>query len=85
MPGGFRTVGHSTLGLGAFVEILRQAGVDAVVDVRSFPRSRSNPAFNIDSLPEELGRFQIGYRHFPDLGGRRKRQSDVPEELNAFW
>lgn len=43
-----------------------------MIDVRSFPRSRANPAFNIDTLPVELAKVQIGYRHCPALGGRRK-------------
>ncbi|TNF18267.1 MAG: DUF488 domain-containing protein [Rhodobacteraceae bacterium] len=85
MAGGFCTVGHSNRSLADFVEILRAAGVQVVADVRSFPRSRRNPAFNIDSLPDELERHQIGYRHFPDLGGRRKIQPQVPDRRNAFW
>ncbi|QYX56566.1 DUF488 domain-containing protein [Roseovarius sp. SCSIO 43702] len=85
MASGFRTVGHSNRSLQEFVDILRAAGVQVIADVRSFPRSRSNPAFNIDSLPDDLRRYQIGYRHFPDLGGRRKIQPEVPDTLNAFW
>lgn len=85
MPGGFRTIGHSTLSLAGFTDILRQAGVQALADVRSFPHSRSNPAYNIESLPDALHRYQIDYRHFPGLGGRRSKQPDVPDTLNAFW
>ncbi|WP_289041713.1 DUF488 domain-containing protein [uncultured Aliiroseovarius sp.] len=85
MPGGFRTIGHSNRSLEAFVDILRAAGVEVIADVRSFPRSRSNPAFNIDTLPDALQDYQIGYRHFPDLGGRRPVQKDVSDTLNAFW
>ncbi len=85
MEGGFCTVGHSNRSLAEFAAILQQAGVQMVADVRSFPRSRSNPAFNIDSLPDALSPYQIGYRHFPDLGGRRKMQRDVPDRVNAFW
>lgn len=85
MSAGFRTVGHSSRSLDQFVEILKQAGVEVVADVRSFPRSRSNPAFNIDSLPGQLQLHQIGYRHFPDLGGRRPKQPGIPEAVNAFW
>ena len=85
MGGGFCTIGHSNRDLGAFVDILRQAEVKTVADVRSFPRSRSNPAFNIDTLPDALARHQIGYCQFPDLGGRRKVQQDVPDTVNALW
>ncbi|MFX0542535.1 DUF488 family protein [Roseovarius sp. S4756] len=85
MISGFRTVGHSNRSLAGFIGILQLAGVQSVADVRSYPRSRSNPAFNIDSLPDDLGSCQIGYRHFPDLGGRRKVQGDVADSVNAFW
>nr|WP_245426580.1 DUF488 domain-containing protein [Mesorhizobium sp. YM1C-6-2] len=54
--------------------MLREARVRLLIDVRSFPRSRTNPAFNIDRLPAELAKVQIGYRHCPALGGRRKKQ-----------
>lgn len=85
MPGGFRTVGHSNRTLPEFVDILQRANVRIVADVRSFPRSRSNPVFNIDTLQHELSRCQIDYRHLPDLGGRRTKQAEVPESVNAFW
>ena len=81
----FSTIGHSTRTLETFTAMLRDAGVDVVVDVRSFPRSRSNPAYNIDTLPDRLAERQIGYRHMPTLGGRRGRQPDVPPEINAGW
>lgn len=85
MGGGFCTIGHSNRDLGAFVDILWQAEVKTVADVRRFPRSRSNPAFNVDTLPDALARHQIGYCQFPDLGGRRKVQQDVPDTVNALW
>ncbi len=85
MKGGFCTIGHSNRDLTGFTDILQQAGVEVVADVRSFPRSRSNPVFNIDSLPDELAHSQIEYQHFPDLGGRRNKCPDVADSVNAFW
>ncbi|PKP70906.1 MAG: DNA repair protein [Alphaproteobacteria bacterium HGW-Alphaproteobacteria-5] len=81
----FTTIGHSNRKLDEFLEMLRDAQVDLLIDVRSFPRSRTNPAFNIDTLPDDLARVQIGYRHCPALGGRRPKQSRVDETLNAMW
>ncbi|WP_173930955.1 DUF488 domain-containing protein [Chelativorans sp. Marseille-P2723] len=81
----FTTIGHSNRSLGEFLGLLRDARVNLVVDVRSFPRSRTNPAFNIDTLPHELERVQIGYCHCPALGGRRPRQSQVDEKINSLW
>lgn len=85
MAGGFRTVGHSNRSLEEFCRMLHEAGVQIVADVRSFPRSRRNPVFNIDSLPDDLRPYQIGFRHFPDLGGRRTMQPGVPDDTNALW
>lgn len=81
----FFTIGHSNRALEAFVESLREAQVSLVADVRSFPRSRSNPTYNVDTLPERLAERQIAYRHMPALGGRRARQPEAPEALNALW
>ena len=65
--------------------MLRDARVGLLVDVRSFPRSRTNPIFNIDRLPDDLAQVQIGYCHCPALGGRRPKQSCVDGDLNAMW
>ncbi|TLY54687.1 MAG: DUF488 domain-containing protein, partial [Gammaproteobacteria bacterium] len=48
------TIGHSTRTIAAFGALLSEAEVQVVVDVRSIPRSRTNPQFNIDSLPGSL-------------------------------
>ncbi|HET7409205.1 MAG TPA: DUF488 domain-containing protein [Paracoccaceae bacterium] len=81
----FSTIGHSTRTFETFATILQTAGVEVVADVRSFPRSRSNPTYNIDGLPDLLSERQVGYRHMPALGGRRGRQAGVPAEVNAVW
>jgi uncharacterized protein (DUF488 family) len=85
MAARFTTIGHSTRSLEEFIGLLRAAEVELVVDVRAFPRSRSNPAFNIDSLPGELGTSGIEYRHLLALGGRRPKQTGVDECCNAGW
>jgi uncharacterized protein (DUF488 family) len=77
----FTMVGNSNRSL----QMLCAAQVELLVDVRAFPRSRSNPAFNIDDLPLQLARVQIGYRHFSALAGRRRRQSGIDAYLNAHW
>nr|WP_283255091.1 DUF488 domain-containing protein [Marivita sp. GX14005] len=65
--------------------MLREAGVELLVDVRSFPKSRSNPDFNDDRFPDVLAAHQIGYRHMLSLGGRRAKQPGVDPEVNAYW
>jgi uncharacterized protein (DUF488 family) len=81
----FYTVGHSTHSLDAFVDLLCAAGVEELVDVRSVPRSRTNPQFNADVLPESLRPFGIAYRHIAALGGLRGRRKDRPQSPNMFW
>lgn len=85
MAARFGTIGHSNRGISTFVEMLQAFGASLVADVRSFPRSRANAQYNIETLPERLAEHEIGYRHFPDLGGRRGNQDDVPFAANAWW
>ncbi len=81
----FFTIGHSTRSTEAFVALLREADVRLVVDVRTAPRSRTNPQFNRDVLPASLAPFQIGYQHLAPLGGLRGLQREISPETNAFW
>lgn len=81
----FYTIGHSTRPLPEFIGLLREAGVTLLVDVRTIPRSRTNPHYNGDRLPGELARFQIGYRQIPALGGLRGRPKNAPPSKNGFW
>jgi uncharacterized protein (DUF488 family) len=81
----FFTIGHSTHTIAEFVELLQQAGVRLVVDVRTIPHSRTNPQYNGDLLPKTLSDLQIGYEHIAALGGRRAHSPNVPTAINAFW
>jgi uncharacterized protein (DUF488 family) len=81
----FYTIGHSTRPIGDFVDLIRSAGVTFVADVRTVPRSRANPQYNRDVLPEALAACEIEYEHIASLGGLRGRTRDVPGDVNAFW
>jgi uncharacterized protein (DUF488 family) len=81
----FFTIGHSTRSIEDFVALLRHAEVRLVVDVRTVPRSRTNPQYNRDVLPQSLSAFQIGYEHIAALGGLRGHKGDVPDAVNGFW
>lgn len=81
----FFTIGHSNRSVSDFINLLQEAGVDLVVDVRTVPRSRSNPQFNSDTLRKSLEESGIGYMHSPALGGLRGRRRDIPPSTNAFW
>jgi uncharacterized protein (DUF488 family) len=65
--------------------LLGESGIELVADVRAIPRSRTNPQFNLDVLPDSLGEFGIGYEHFPELGGRRHHPRGAPPSPNTFW
>ena len=79
------TIGHSTRTIAEFVTLLRQVSVDMLVDVRSIPRSRTNPQFNADALPKTLLEAGISYRHLPALGGLRHRKKGMMPSPNTLW
>ena len=81
----FYTIGHGTRPLDDFVELLKSVAVMVVIDVRTVPRSRTNPQYNRETLPQSLKPFEIGYEHVASLGGLRGRVREVPLKLNAFW
>jgi uncharacterized protein (DUF488 family) len=76
------TVGHSTRPLADFVELLKAHTVERLIDVRTVPRSRHNPQYNIDVLPISLAAAGIDYEHVPGLGGFRKTN---PRSPNTGW
>jgi uncharacterized protein (DUF488 family) len=81
----FYTIGHSTRPIGEFVALLEAAEVRCVADVRTVPRSRTNPQYNRDVLPAALAELDISYEHIATLGGLRGRSPDTPPAVNAFW
>jgi uncharacterized protein (DUF488 family) len=64
------TIGHSNHSFEGFAGLLRQHGIETVVDVRSTPHSRFMPAFNRENLSLAL-RGECRYAWMGDqLGGR---------------
>jgi uncharacterized protein (DUF488 family) len=76
------TIGHSTLGLETFIRTLRENAVNLLVDIRTVPRSRHNPQFDRETLPQALLDSRIEYRHMSGLGGLRKA---APGSPNMGW
>jgi uncharacterized protein (DUF488 family) len=67
------TVGHGARSLDDFVDVLRSASLELLVDVRMFPGSRRHPHFSRDALERSLGGYGIAYDWRGEaLGGRRK-------------
>ena len=71
--------------MAVLADLLQQAGAGFVVDVRAFPRSRTNPQFNFDVLPAALAGWQVGYQHIQALGGLRGHRKDQGPSPNAYW
>ena len=81
----FFTIGHSTRPIGEFIDLIAASEIGLVVDVRTVPRSRTNPQYNREALSDSLSDFQIGYEHIAELGGLRPRAQDIAPGVNGFW
>jgi uncharacterized protein (DUF488 family) len=76
------TLGHSTLPIEEFIQILRHYRIQCLLDIRTVPKSRHNPQFGAEALAQSLTDAGIGYRLLPALGGLRHARKDSP---NAAW
>ena len=79
------TIGHSTRSAQELIDILHAFRVTRLVDIRSIPRSRTNPQFNLDVLPDTLFDAGITYVHLAALGGRRTKEKGATTGANAGW
>jgi uncharacterized protein (DUF488 family) len=74
------SIGHSNHDLVRLAEILQQAGVTAVADVRSQPYSQRYPQYNRPELQQGLAQYDIAYAFLGDLLGGRPRQPDLYDD-----
>ena len=81
----FFTIGHSNRSIEEFVALLNETKIELVADVRTLPRSRANPQFNKDTLPDALVAFGISYEHMAALGGLRGKARTLPRDINGLW
>ncbi|MGB2727514.1 MAG: DUF488 domain-containing protein [Halobacteriota archaeon] len=65
------TIGTSKRSIEEFLSLLEAYRVEAIVDVRRFPRSRHRH-FKQENLEASLNRSGIDYHHVIELGGYRK-------------
>jgi uncharacterized protein (DUF488 family) len=72
------SVGHGNRPIEKFLAILRSAGIEGVVDVRSRPGSRRHPQFGRDALAASLEAAGIEYDWRKDLGGFRTSKPASP-------
>jgi len=78
----FYSIGHSNRSEEEFIALLKENGIELLVDVRHIPRSRHNPHFNTERLAASLPQHGIAYLHMQDLGGHRKTTVISP---NKAW
>ncbi|CAN5700687.1 DUF488 domain-containing protein [soil metagenome] len=71
-------MGHGTLDADAFTDLLQQAGIEGLWDVRRYPGSRRHPHFASAEMSHWLPDAGVAYRHVGALGGRRKPDPDSP-------
>lgn len=65
--------------------LLAEHGITQLVDVRHYPRSRRNPAFNIAAMTRELPARGVTYGWMGEqLGGLRKGGYEAWMESEAF-
>jgi uncharacterized protein (DUF488 family) len=76
------TIGHGNRTLAEFLALLRAHGITRLVDVRAYPRSRHNPAYDLEALPPALAVDGIAHTHLRELGGRRRAR---PDSVNLAW
>lgn len=79
------TIGHSTRTVAELMSLLRENGVELLIDIRTMPRSRMNPQFNADTLPASLAAGGLAYRHLAALGGLRHHAKGAPPSPNTLW
>ncbi len=79
------TVGHGNRSWEDFWAVLQGAGVQQVVDVRRYPRSRRWPHFNREALAAALARQGVGYHWLGEaLGGYAQPPYPAYMQTEAF-
>ena len=76
------TIGHSTRTSDELLALLREHGINLLVDVRRYPGSKRYPHFSSEAMMRWLPEHGVAYLHMPELGGRRK---PLPDSPNTAW
>ncbi len=67
------SIGHSTLPIDQFLDLLKNYKIKTIADVRRFPTSKKYPHFERQNLKNELNKIEIEYFWLGELlGGYRK-------------
>ncbi|HUG13616.1 MAG TPA: DUF488 domain-containing protein [Thermomicrobiales bacterium] len=80
------TIGHSNQTMEAFLDLLRQHGIEALADVRSAPYSGYVPHFNVDELQYAILDAGLQYVYLGrELGGRPDDDSMYDEDGHVLY
>jgi uncharacterized protein (DUF488 family) len=79
------TIGHSNQPLASFLSLLAQYGITAVADVRSYPRSKTNPQFDQNSLKKELEEHHTTYVFLGKELGARSENADCYKDRRVQY
>lgn len=70
---GVYSIGYHGKSWKGFLQLLNDHSISLLLDVRSIPRSRHNPAFNLNNLKKKLGnRYQWAGKCLGGLDGKRQ-------------
>ena len=82
------TIGYEATTMGEFLDALKEAGVERVIDIRALPLSR-RPGFSKSPLKAALSEVGIDYVHLKALGtpseGRSAARAGRQEELERIY
>jgi uncharacterized protein (DUF488 family) len=78
------TIGHSNRSIQDFIGLLKELGIETLVDVRSIPGSAKFPHFNREALQESLAEIDVNYVWMEELGGRRRKRKGF-DSPNTAW
>ena len=83
----FYTVGYAGRNIGQFLEILKTAGVNTVIDVRQNQSSQHKPSFSGSNLAEAVSEYDIKYVHRDDLGvpGDVRQRAADDSSRSEIW
>ncbi len=79
------TVGHSTRTLQKLISLLKEHGVQVLVDVRRWPSSKRNPQYNRGELQRSLETEGIEYVWLGEELGGYRREGLGEESPNKGW
>ncbi|TWT05146.1 DUF488 family protein [Reyranella sp. CPCC 100927] len=85
LPATIYSIGHSNHPIERFIALLRDAGIEAVLDVRSVPQSRYVPQFGRQRLEAALAAAGLGYVFLGDaLGGKPQDPALRPDGVADY-